>query len=250
MSINTTAYENLDEWYRENLAPIFKEINVILAQQGDQNDADILFGHWWAIFLKNSMALVELLPGRNYSYQMNMTIRLLMEMATDIEFMNKNRGNISRHKYRFDKISRKAKRLNGMTYEQLAKEGKNFHLFRYDGEERGEEVETTERVREAYNPKDYSFYEYLSCFTHFNYLGMMYDLNLSQPNKISESLQERMYFLQFYPVIFEKVIHSIGDLCNIDDLRNYDCGKIRKVLAKLALRCRYDYARAITPNSR
>ena len=237
----------LNDWYQEYLAPIFKDINTILVQQGEKNDVDILFGHWWAIFLKNSMALFELTTGLNYSYQINMTIRLLMEMSADMEFISKNRGNIDRHKYRFDKISRKAERLNGMTYEELAKEGKNFHLFRYNGENKGEEVGTIDRVKEAYGARDYSFYEYLSCFTHFNYLGVMYDLNLSQSHKLPEMLKERIYFLQFYPVIFEKEIHAIGDLCSIKELKDYNCIQIRKVFSDLAKGCRYDSARIIPP---
>ncbi len=233
--------QSLQEWQEENLVPILVEVSSILAKQGDKNDADILFAHWWAIFFKNSLALFQQLTGIVYSNQINMTLRLLMEISADTEFINKNRMNIEKHKYRHKKVLDKAKRLGGLTYEQLANEGKNFHLFRYDGKRRGEEVKTTMRVKEAYSAEDFSFYEYLSCFTHFNYLGIMYDLNLSLKPHSPESMEERFRSLQFYPKIFEKEVRAIGDLCGIDEVRNYNCTKLRNLLEELTTAPYCDY---------
>lgn len=245
MEKKIVTYQNLNEWYSDNLKPIFDEVNVTFATQNAKSNANILFGYWWIVFLKNSMALLEMITGVNYSNQINMTIRLLMEMAADMEFINKNRENITRHKNRFDKLSAKAKHSNGLTYGELAKEGKNFHLFRYNNGYKGEEVNTTTRVKEAYTTDGYLFYEYLSCFTHFNYLGVMYDLDLNQPQNLPNSLRERIHFLQFYPTIFEKELRAIGDLCSIDELKNYNCANVRKVFAELASRCHYDSVRVI-----
>ena len=233
--------QTLQEWQKDNLVPILVEVSSILAQQGDKNDVDILFAHWWAIFFKNSLALFQQLTGVVYSSQINMTLRLLMEMSADVEFINKNRMNIEGQKKRHNKIIRKAEQLGGLTYKQLADEGKNFHLFRYNGRQRGEEVKTTMRVKEAYNAEDYSFYEYLSCFTHFNYLGIMYDLNLSLKPQSPESVEERLRSLRFYSKIFEKEVSAMGDLCNIDEVKNYDCTKLHNLLEELTTVPYYDY---------
>lgn len=149
--------------------------------------------------------------------------------------------NIEEQKKRHNKIIHKAERLGGLTYKQLADEGRNFHLFRYDNERRGEEVKTTMRVKEAYNAEDYSFYEYLSCFTHFNYLGIMYDLNLSLKPQSPETIEERFRSLRFYSKIFEKEVRAIGDLCDIDEVRNYDCTKLRNLLEELTTAPYCDY---------
>ncbi len=243
-----SSITDINGWYTETLAPIFGEISKIMAREGEKNDVDLLFGHWWAIFVKNTVALLELIPQFNQSYQINMTIRLLMEMAADVEFMDKNRANIKRHNARFDDISNEAERLGGMTYGQLAVRGKNFHMFHYDGDKKLEEANTTQRVKEAYSKADFNFYDYLSCFTHLNHLGMMYDLNISKPERINEALRDRIYLIQFYPTIFEKEVHAIGNLCEIEELKNYDCNSVRKAFAYLASHCQYESARVVPPS--
>lgn len=240
------CYASFGEWYKNELAPIFNEVNGIVIGEADRQNADILFGHWWAIFYKNSLALFELISGAHYSYQIAMTMRWLMEVAADIDFVVRNPRNIEKLKFQHRKLINKNK--DRLTYAELAEAAKKFRLYQTkDGKCYGDATKTVDRINEAYDDDGQTFYNYLNCFSHFNYLGVMYDLNLNWIPNAPMSLKERVHLVQFYPLVFEMMVQSIGRLCNISKLESYDCSKLEKVIHSLRYRCRFDMAEIVTP---
>lgn len=236
MTDEPKCYATFNDWYKENMQPIFAEVSRILMWEIKHNNADPLLHDYLMVFVKNSRVLFELLSNSTCSYQITMTLRLLMEMSADIHFISKFPENIPIIKERYDKIK---PIFFGLTYGEVGAEAKGFRLWRFvDGKKNKEATKTEERIRIAYGENGAVFYQYLNAYSHLNHLGVMYDLYLTQFNNTSARMDYRLTILQSYPDYFRTIVAALGELCDSDKLRRYDCSKMDQIVSGLRLQSR------------
>ncbi len=215
----------INEWFRSELLPVLNDAGSILIEEGRKKGIDVTFAEWWAVFIKDTVSLFEIFEKENQTRQFTMTVRSLMELAADVSFLAKYPKNIIYQKNRLNRFIANKKHF---TYRDIAEEASKFKLREYVGNKQKGEVSTEKRIALAFNANGVTLYKYLNCFTHFNVFGIRIDLNIHQANDAS-MLSERLVLAQFYPDIFEIMTVSMGKICNIEGLKQYNFSKIKSL---------------------
>ncbi len=234
-------YKDFKEWFLENLDPIYQEVNDIIGSKLNDNN---VISSWWAIFYQNSLALFEMIfASPNYSNQIIMTLRLLMEIASDVEFVSKNPENIPKLQKRYSDLCANFKT---MTYGEVGTESRKFRLYHFkNGKKKGNAITTEERIIEAYNEDGVLFYYYLNGFSHFNHFGIMYGMDLRFNQGAPNMIKERLHLLKFYPAAYGKIIWAIGAIANVEELKKYNPRKMVETVMRLDLQTRSDKAKIV-----
>lgn len=213
------------EWFLGELYPILEDVNRKLVKGADKNKADLTYAEWWAVFMKDTVSLFEIFEKENQTRQFAMTVRSLMEFAADVSFLSKYPKNIT---YQQNRLNRFVASKERFTYKEIAEESRKYKLREYVGNKQKDEVPTRKRVEMAFNANEVTLYDYLNCFTHFNIFGIRIDLNTHQANDAS-MLSERVVLAQFYPEIFEIMTTSMGKICGVEELEQYDFSGMRNL---------------------
>lgn len=217
--------ESIKTWFNNSLSPVFKEVTDILVKHGTKNNTDLIFAEWWAAFAKNTISLLEILPQFNQTTPFASTLRTLMESGADISFCASYPKNIA---YQVERLERFISSSQPFTYENIANEARKYKLKDERNGKLHDIVPTDKRILLAYGEEGAILYDYICCFAHFNIFGIRIDLNIHQ-SKDASLLIERARLLHFYPSIFKSTVISLGKLCNIRELEEYDFSKIEAI---------------------
>ncbi len=222
------------EWFSWRMAPVLEDVSKKIVDGGLRSGADTAFGEWWAVFTKDTFALFEIIEKENQTRQFAMTVRSLIEFASDVSFLTNNPRNIGYQKRRAERFVSKGK----YSYKDIAVESKKYKLRKYGERGNRDLVNTEDRIRMAFGENIVVLYDYLNCFSHFNIFGVRIDLNIHQA-KDDSMLRERLTLLQFYPEIFEVMVRSMGVLCSADELADYDYSEIREIFDSIPKEWRF-----------
>lgn len=149
----TEQYRDFKEWFLENLDPIYRGVNGIIGDKLNDND---VIGSWWAFFYQNSLALFEMIfASPNYSNQIVMTLRLLMEIASDVEFVSKNPENIPKLQKRYSDLCANFKT---MTYGEVGTESRKFRLYYFESGKKKAMLPRLKKELQKHIPKMASYF--------------------------------------------------------------------------------------------
>ena len=157
------------EWFSAELSPILEDINKKLRKGTVKNTVDLACAEWWAIFVKDTFSLFEVIAKENQTRQFAMTVRSLMEFAADVAFLAKHPKNIL---YQQNRLNRFVDGKKNFTYKEIAEESKKYKLREYINNKRKDIVPTQERIELAFSENEVTLYDYLNCFAHFNIFGI------------------------------------------------------------------------------
>ena len=209
-------------WYEKHLQPILVDVEHELKQCEDKLPCCA-----WQEFGRNSFALFELLNKANCTNQYMMTLRLLYEMVADLFFFYKN-NKMQECDGWLVRVA-KCQKDSTKTPEDIMK---IISGFRVDGG-----LKPEERVAEVFNNK--STYAYLSCFGHFNIMGVLWNRCGYPTAQEKEQWEYRRRFILLlqYPVILEKAIEICSEVIDCDHakhIKSIDYQKLSSELMALA----------------
>ncbi len=213
----------VSEWFSTELYPILEDINKKLRKGTVKNTVDLACAEWWAVFVKDTFSLFEVIAKENQTRQFAMTVRSLMEFAADVAFLAKYPKNILDQQNRLNRFVDGKK---DFTYKEIAEESNKYKLREYIDNKRKDVVPTQKRIELAFSENEVTLYDYLNCFAHFNIFGIKIDL-ITHQAKDSSMLSERLALVQSYPEIFEVMTTSMGSICGVKELELYDFSNIK-----------------------
>lgn len=229
---NSLLSEEIKAWYKRNFEKPVKEITRELIVSASKNDLDKTIGALWGIFVRNSCSLFQIMLMKNFTNQVAMTSRLIMEYSADLKFISKYPQNIKDFKERKDDFLANDDR-DVFSYYDLSKIACELELHKYGkkGEKKGF-LGTRSRIEYAFKDKKaMDFYDFLNCYSHLNYLNAIWDVNTVQDDQAAFS--ERMVMLSMYYDCFVMAVTALGKLSRSDTLLSYDFSSIKKVMYEL-----------------
>lgn len=229
---NSLLSEEIKAWYKRNFEKPLKEITRELIVSASKNDLDKTIGALWGIFVRNSCSLFQIMLMKNFTNQVAMTSRLIMEYSADLKFISKYPQNIKDFKERKDDFLANDDR-DVFSYYDLSKIACELELHKYDkkGEKKGF-LSTRSRIEYAFKDKKaMDFYDFLNCYSHLNYLNIIWDTNTVQDDQATFS--ERMVMLSMYYDCFVMTVTALGELSRSSNLLTYDFSSIKKVMHEL-----------------
>lgn len=167
----------------------------------------------YAVFIRNSIALFNLCSQSLYFTQAISSLRYIIEISADLDYISKHSKNINDFKKTFNKHKNK-------NVEQFTDVSEFFNKFRIHNEA-GKNTITTERIAECLGEDVGKEYETLCGFTHVNYAGALMDLNMSK----REDLQSYLFLaplLERYPLYFRTVIEAASRIEGFEYDGRYD----------------------------
>ena len=213
-----TQSENIGKWVNEELMPFFANHETAMVQ----NKADELFVDIWRCFAKNSCALFELLPMKSTSYQIAQTMRLLVELTADANFISKHDENVVHLKKRTNELIRKCEHETDTSkWRKYITDARNINLIvKHDLASKAGSG-TEKRVEDVFGEKFYNFY---SSYAHVNMFVVRDDVQrLADDSFISA---QRWELIKDYPLILDNFVHIIGDAINNSGLAKIDCSSL------------------------
>lgn len=213
-------------YYENTIQPIFEEIFQAIDKVDDGLEKKfariVLFS-----FCRNTMAAIELINKANCTDAFAMTLRLLMEISADAEFVSNNPSNI---KDLANSITSLMVSVNGAaTFADVAKKANSIYLKNANGEK----SRTQDRINESYRGGRFkNLYMYYCCYTHFNIAATLWTAKRQHIGDKSVILHS-MYMFSFYPDIFKKLVVSLGNITGSQELIQYDCIKMKDAVNQL-----------------
>lgn len=206
-------------WFHDELADTFLNINTFF--EHNQNQDHKLFLAYWEAFVRHSLSFFEFCLDRNCTTPVAMSVRLFLEYASDLNFLYLHPENIPIVKAFFDKCQP----TNTSTKEAdpflMARKLAEIPLYKYKNGQRKNKVSTSVRVSIAFPDGGSKIYDYLNCYSHVNCVGALW-------NAINDYLEEnfwkqqRLSMVRLYPDTLSVFVHSLGKLCGIRYLEEYD----------------------------
>lgn len=207
--------ESISKWVDNELMPFFASYESKMIK----DTADELFIDMWRCFAKNSCAVFELLSMKSTSYQIAQTMRLLIELTADCNFIVEHKENISHLKKKTNKLIQKCKReTDPSRWRKYVGDAKNINLL--VGRELASEsgYNTEKRVEHTFSKELYNFY---SSYAHVNMFIVRDDVHrLADDNFVGA---QRWELIKDYPLVLDKFIHIIGNAINDPNLDKMDC---------------------------
>lgn len=167
----------------------------------------------YAVFIRNSIVLFNLCSQSLYFTQAISSLRYIMEISADLDYISKHSKNI----YDFQKTFNKHKNEN---VEQFSDISEFFNKFRLRNEA-GANTITMRRIVECLGKDIGKEYETLCGFTHVNYAGALMDLNMSKRG----NLQSYLFLaplLERYPLYLKTVIEASFRMEGVEYDGRYD----------------------------
>ena len=213
---------DIEEWYKENLRPILVSVEGDLMKCDDKLPLCV-----WQEFGRNSLFFFELLNKTNGINQYMMTLRLLYEMVADLFFFYKNNRMKSCDKW-LRKVA-KVQNDESKTSEDIMEVISNFRV--------DATLKPDERVAEIFN--DEAMYAYLSCFNHFNIMGMLWNRKgyPTAQDKEQWEYKRRFTLALQYPALLEKCVEIVSEVADCDftsQIKHTDYQKLFNELLLLA----------------
>ena len=213
-------------WHKTNLLPIYDQTKNVIGDLRKKEKIPPEYMYWWTSYVKNSIILFEIMMIDKYSNQSAFTMRILMEISADVLFMSAQQENIERFRKHYIDEARKIKNCS---YSDFVIISKKLKMFDYDA---GKEIETRKRIQLAFGKEGVVFYDYLCCYTHLNYIGVIKDIDTTI-DKDGE-LEYRLEFVKYYPDTFSTMIRALEIFSGESDLFDkIDTKKMRRVITDL-----------------
>lgn len=211
-------------YYNSGIKPLFDEI-IQKVNSTKNNLAKEYSNIALFAFCRNTMSLLEIINKDNCTDSFAATMRLLMEISADVEFVSRNPFNLEQLADRVMKINKQIDAVD-LTFAEAAKMASDLHLIKADGKE----STTTERINEAYGDKRSSkLYAYYCCYSHFNIAATIWTATRKQLGG-DKVIAHSLYIFSFYADIFDKLVKAIGTIIDNNELKNYDRGRIDEVV--------------------
>lgn len=224
--LDETFKKTMQGWYKNNIFPIFEQASGVIIPLGKADKLIPEFGYWWTTYIKNSVILLELMLIDKYSNQSAFTMRILMEISTDVLFMSQNEGNVDifRNHYVFD-----PDKIKNSTYQDFVKISDKLIL---KDDKTNKKTITTDRIKLAFGNEGLKYYKYLCCYTHLNYLGVIKDIDYSIDK--NSSMDYRLEFIKYYPDTFVAMIRAAENFSGENDLLDkIDTKRLKTVISDL-----------------
>lgn len=229
---NSILDGEIKAWYKRNFEKPVNEITKELIASASKNDLDRTIGALWGIFVRNSCSLFQIMLMRNFTNQVAMTARLIMEYSADLKFISEYPKNIEEFKDGKNAFLANDNR-SAFSYYDLSRIACDLKLHKYNkkGEKKGF-LDTESRIEHAFKDKKaMDFYVFLNCYSHLNYLNAIWDVNTVPDDQAAFS--ERMVMLSMYYDCFVMTVTALGKLSHSDALLTYDFSSIKKVMYEL-----------------
>lgn len=213
-------------WHKTNLLPIYDQAKNVIGDLYKKGKLPPEYGYWWASYVKNSIILFEIMMIDKYSNQSAFTMRMLMEISADVLFMSVQQGNIAEfRKYYIDE----PKTIKDCSYSDFVTISNKLRMFDYKA---GKEIKTRERIKLAFGKDGMKFYDYLCCYTHLNYIGVIKDIDTAIDK--NGELDYRLEFIKYYPDTFVAMICAIENFSGESGLFDkIDTKKMRQAITNL-----------------
>lgn len=218
--------DGVGDWCNRNLLPVFANIFDALKE----NEADELFYYIAVSFDKNSIAMFESVKGVLRSYLLAQSMRLLMEIEADMDFIIDNPNNISRLKKKADKLYSDCRSGKKKWAETICEAG---NIFLLNEDARDANRDTKGRVEKLFDKKMYGFY---CAYSHFNIYAVCDDAqNVSSFDEpyFMKANRQKAEILKYYPVILGKFIDSLNRVLKDGKKIQYDSAKFEDEYEKL-----------------
>lgn len=217
---------DLRHYYESSIQPIFTEIFQAIDRVEDGLEKEFAIIVFFA-FCRNTMAAIELINKDNCTDAFAMTLRLLMEISADTEFVSNNPSNI---KWLANSIASLAGSINETTtFANVAEMANNIYLKNSDGKK----SRTQDRINESYGGDHFrNLYMYYCCYTHFNITATLWTAKRKHTGDKSVT-SHSMYLFNFYPAIFKKLVVSLGNITGSQELTQYDFIKMEDAVKRL-----------------
>lgn len=215
---------NMQYYYNRGIKPLFDEIIQKVNSTKDNLAKEFTKIALFA-FCRNTMSLLEIINKDNCTDSFAATMRLLMEISADVEFISKNPSNLIQLADGIEKINKRIDADN-LTLVEAAKMANGLRLTKADGKE----SKTIERINEAYGNEGCSeLYVYYCCYSHFNVAATIWTATRKQLGG-DKVIAHSLYIFSFYADIFDKLVKAIGTIINNNELKDYDRGRINEVV--------------------
>lgn len=209
-----------EKWFHDEVAPTLIAVNSIILLHW--RDIDVkLFVMYWEAFVRHSHGFFGFCMHRNCITPVAMSMRLFFEYASDLNFLCLYPENIQILQ---DKAKQcQPKHILGKPEPmEMARESAEVRLYKYENGNKCKRYTGTEdRVKLAFIDGGEDLYDYLSCYSHVNYVGATW-------NSIHNLLEgdfwrkERINMIKLYPEALSVFIHSLGRLCSVKEIEEYD----------------------------
>lgn len=216
----------MQSWHKTNLLPIYDQAKSVIGDLYKKDKLPPEYGYWWASYVKNSIILFEIMMIDKYSNQSAFTMRMLMEISADVLFMSVQQENVVEfRKYYINE----PERIKGCSYSDFVITSKKLRMFDH---EVGKEIKTGERVKLAFGKDGAEFYDYLCCYTHLNYIGVIKDIDTAIEK--NNELDYRLEFIKYYPETLVAMVRAIENFSGENDLfSKIDTKKMEKIISGL-----------------
>lgn len=161
------------------------------------------FGCWCALFCRNSMVLFSSCSQSIEVSQTLFTMRFIMEIAADFNFISKYPDNLPRFrniykKYQDNKIS---------SYIDFVPEINRYRLCKYNEDGKKADTSTMDRISECFGENGIEIYKFLCGFTHLNYIGGILDMRFAGSGNLN-AFRFVLPVLKMYPDCLEIMAKS------------------------------------------
>lgn len=215
---------DMQYYYNNGLKPLFDEIFKKVDLANDELAKGYVAIALFA-FCRNTMALIELINKDNCTDSFVATLRLLMEISADVEFVSKNISNLNRLANGVMDINKRIY-AGDLSIAEAAKMANDLRLKNPDGSN----SDTTKRVKKAYNDVRFNnLYTYYCCYSHFNVAATIWTATRKQLGG-DAVVKHSLYIFSFYSDIFYKLIQAIGVIIEDSELKKYDRERVDKVV--------------------
>lgn len=195
-----------------------------------KNGLDELYQDLFSCFMKNSCAIFSLVLQVGMSYQVVQTMRLLIELVADINFVIKHPENINHLKRKTNKLIKKCEHeSDGTRWREFIADAGKISLV-IEGKLVGDAgFGTTKRVEEVFGK---GFYDFYSSYSHANVFALRDDVQRFVSGDDFVAVQ-RWELIKDYPLVLEKFIHVMGEAAVDEALAGLDCSAFTKSFSGL-----------------
>lgn len=215
-----------EKWFQAEVAPTLIAVNNIVLRYWQDIDVE-LFVMYWETFARSSHGFFGFCMHRNCITPVAMSMRLFFEYVADLNFLYRYPENIPR-------VQDEAKRCQPNSAIKkpdpmvMAKESAEVYLYKYkDGKRDKHHTGTKNRVILAYADGGEELYNYLSCYSHLNYVSATWN---SMHNFLEGDFwrKERVNIIKLYPEALSLFVHSLGKLCGIKEMEEYNFSTLKQ----------------------
>lgn len=195
-----------------------------------KNGIDELYQEFLACFMKNSSAMFSLVLQTGMSYQIAQTIRFLVELTADMNFIVKHPENVNHIKTEINRLLEKCEQeSDGARWREFIANSGEIGLM-IDGKlARKAGCGTEKRVEGVFGK---NFYDFYSSYSHANVFVFRDDVSRFMSGDDFIFVQ-RWELIKDYPLILEKFIHTIGEAAGDEDLAKFDCSSFTNSFSDL-----------------